>query len=69
MTNTQVRRNGRHLVLVDIENIAGTPSPSPDAVRVAIQKLEEIVPGFKSAQKVVGVQSPGGADGRLRGLP
>lgn len=52
MTNTQVRRNGRHLVLVDIENIAGTPTPSPDAVRVSIQKLEEIVPGFKSAQKV-----------------
>ena len=42
------------MVLIDIENIAATPSPSEDQVVTAMQFLREVVPGFDTAQRVVG---------------
>ena len=38
--------------MIDIENIAGTSTPSSDAVYAAIQGLREALPGFDSAHKV-----------------
>ena len=53
MTNTVInRRPGRHLVLVDIENIIGSPTPTAEEVETAIQMLDAAVPGFDSAQRV-----------------
>ncbi len=53
MTNTNEKlRRGRHLVLIDIENILGTATPSLPEVCAAIQGLRHAVVGFESAQKV-----------------
>lgn len=53
MTSTRVaNRRGRHLVLIDIENIAGTPSPTEADVRVAMESLAEVVAGFDTAHRV-----------------
>ncbi len=40
------------MVLVDIENITGTPTPTAEQVTVAIQQLNEAIPGFEHAQRV-----------------
>lgn len=54
MTNTRIaNRPGRHIVVVDIENLAATPSPSCDDVVAAIHALGEAIPGFASAHVVV----------------
>jgi hypothetical protein len=45
-------RRGRHLVLIDIENIVGTANPSLPEVCAAIQGLRQALVGFDSAQKV-----------------
>ena len=53
MTNTDVKlRQGRHLVLLDIENLAGTATPSPFEIAATIAELRQAVPGFDSAQRV-----------------
>lgn len=53
MTNTEVKlRQGRHLVLLDIENLAGTATPSPFEIAATIAELRQAVPGFDSAQRV-----------------
>lgn len=53
MTNTKTGlRRGRHLVVIDIENIVGTATPSLPEVFAAIQGLRQAVVGFDSAQKV-----------------
>lgn len=46
------RRRHQHLVVVDIENIAGTPTPTTEEVETAIQRLRDAIPGFQSAQRV-----------------
>lgn len=54
MTNTRsANKEGRHLVLIDIENLVATPSPTREAVEVAICALREVVPGFDDAQRIV----------------
>lgn len=54
MTNTRVaHRAGRHLVLIDIENLVGSGSPTSSEVETALHALSNVVPGFGSAQRVV----------------
>jgi hypothetical protein len=54
MTNTRsADKNGRHLVLIDIENLVATPSPTREAVEMAICALREVVPGFDDSQRIV----------------
>src|SRR5437868_3677603 len=54
MTNIRIPRKAeRHLVLVDIENLASTPSPSPEEVRGVVNALRAVLPGFDSAQRIV----------------
>ena len=54
MTNTRLaHRTGRHLVLIDIENLVGSGSPVEAEVRTALRTLSNAVPGFGSAQRVV----------------
>jgi hypothetical protein len=53
MSNTKhLSRSGRHLVLVDIENIVGSGSPTDEQVRAALVLLAEAIPGFSTAQRV-----------------
>ena len=53
MTNTRIaNRAGRHLVLIDIENIAATPSPSEAEVVCVLRALADAIPGFSTAQRV-----------------
>lgn len=55
MTNTHPdSRGARHLVLIDIENIVATPSPTVGQVASALRGLAQVVPGFDSAQRVWG---------------
>jgi len=54
MTNTRViRKEGRHLILVDIENLAATPSPTTREVVMVMSAVREVVPGFDEAQREV----------------
>ena len=54
MTNTRIgNKAGRHLILIDIENLAGTPSPTGDQVRAVVSALSTVVPGFEDDQKIV----------------
>jgi hypothetical protein len=54
MTNTKIPpREARHLVLVDIENLAATPSPTPEAVTAIVSALRDILPNFDCAQRIV----------------
>jgi hypothetical protein len=54
MTNTQLDlRAGRQLILIDIENLTGTPSPTCDEVEMAKAELRKVVPGFDDAQRIV----------------
>lgn len=54
MKNTgDPRKAGRHLILVDIENLAGTPSPTSDEIDGVVQALRTVVPGFDADQKIV----------------
>jgi hypothetical protein len=41
------------MVLVDIENLAGTASPTSAEVEAVMAALGEVVPGFGEAQRVV----------------
>jgi hypothetical protein len=41
------------MVLIDIENMAATPSPTRDTVAAVTHALREVIPGFDAAQVVV----------------
>lgn len=54
MTNTRIgNRAGRRLILIDIENLVGTPTPSSLEVELVMGALADLVPGFNEAQRVV----------------
>jgi len=54
MTYTRIPRKAeRHLVLIDIENLAATPSPSPEDVKAVVNALRGVLPGFDTAQRIV----------------
>lgn len=54
MTNTRIgNRAGRRIVLVDIENLVGTASPTSEEVEAVMAALGEVVPGFGDAHRVV----------------
>ena len=54
MTNTRTATRGcRALVLIDIENLAATPSPTMAEVRAVKAGLETLVPGFNDVQRIV----------------
>jgi len=54
MTNTRsANKKGRHLVLIDIENLAATPSPTTQEVEMVTCLLRDAVPGFDQAQRIV----------------
>ena len=54
MTNTRIANKGpRHLVLIDIENLAGTPSPTSQEVEMVTTALRDVVPGFDEVQRIV----------------
>ena len=54
MTNTRIaHKAGRQLILIDIENLTGTPSPTCEEVEMAKAALRQVVPGFDDAQHIV----------------
>jgi hypothetical protein len=54
MTDTRfAHKAGRQLVLIDIENLTGTPSPTCEDVEMAKAALRLVVPGFNDAQHIV----------------
>lgn len=53
MTDTRALDAGRHLILIDIENLAGTASPRRKEVEAVVVGLREVVPGFDDDQKIV----------------
>ncbi len=54
MTNTRVpNKEVRHLVLIDIENLAATPSPSQEEVLAVKAALEALLPDFDMAFWVI----------------
>jgi hypothetical protein len=54
MTNTAIaHKAGRQLILIDIENLTGTPSPTCEDVEMAKAALRLVVPGFDDAQHIV----------------
>jgi len=54
MTNTRLGlRAGRQLILIDIENLTGTPSPTCEEVETAKADLRKVVLGFDDAQHIV----------------
>jgi hypothetical protein len=54
MTNTrEPHKAGRHLILIDIENLAATPDPTSEEVEAAMAALRQAVPGFDDDQKIV----------------
>ena len=54
MTNTDIAApRGRHLILIDIENLTATPSPTKTEVESAIAELRSAVPDYDDDQRVV----------------
>jgi hypothetical protein len=54
MTNTRIAyKAGRQLILIDIENLTGTPSPTCEEVETAKAALRLVVHGFDDAQHIV----------------
>jgi hypothetical protein len=54
MTNTQIpKMSSRHLVLIDIENLAATASPTTQDVEMVKAALMLLVPDFGTAQRIV----------------
>jgi len=54
MTNTlNANRGDRQLVLIDIENLAATPSPTSREVETVRIALRDVVAGFDEAQRIV----------------
>jgi hypothetical protein len=44
---------GRHLILVDIENLTGSPSPTTAEVESAIAELRSAIPSYDDDQRIV----------------
>ncbi len=44
---------GRHLILIDIENLTASPSPTPSEVAAAITDLRVAVVGYDDDQRIV----------------
>ena len=54
MAITQIpKMNSRHLVLIDAENLAATPDPTPEEVEIVREALAVVVPDFAVAQRIV----------------
>lgn len=54
MTNTLIpEKSGRHLVLIDVENLAGTASPTGEEVEMVKAALMVVMPNFGAAQRIV----------------
>lgn len=54
MTNTRIaHKAGRQLILIDIENLIGTPSPTCEEVEMSEAVLRLVLPGFDAAQRIV----------------
>lgn len=54
MTDTKIPgASSRHLVLIDIENLAGTGSPTSEDVEMVKAALMAVMPDFESAQRIV----------------
>ena len=54
MMNTRIPRKAeRHLVLIDIENLASTPSPTQEEVTSVVRALRGVLPGLDCAQRIV----------------
>ena len=54
MTNTSIAAlRGRHLILIDIENLTASPSPTPTELGAAIAELRFAVPDYDDVQRVV----------------
>jgi hypothetical protein len=54
MTHTRIpSKNDRHLVLIDIENLAATPSPTIQEAELVTNALRDVVSGFDDAQCIV----------------
>ncbi len=51
--HTDRHKAGRQLILIDIENLTGTPSPTCEEVETAKASLRQVVPGFDDAQHIV----------------
>lgn len=54
VTNTDIAApRGRHLILIDIENLTASPSPTRTEVESAIAELRSAVPTYDDEQRVV----------------
>jgi len=54
MANTRrTLRAGRHLILIDIENLTATANPTADDIVAALTALRRAVPGFDVSQRIV----------------
>jgi hypothetical protein len=47
------KREERHLILVDIENLAATASPTAKEVQDITDVLRDVLPGFDEAQRII----------------
>jgi hypothetical protein len=54
VTYTRIpKKDERHLILVDIENLAASPSPTREEVTAIANALHGLVPAFDRAQRIV----------------
>ena len=53
MAHTKSTESNRHLVLLDIENLAGTPDPTWSEIEYAKRQLDAVIPDFSSARCIV----------------
>jgi hypothetical protein len=54
MTSTRItHKPGRHLTLIDIENLTATASPTREEVEMVRAGLRKVVPGYDEAQRIV----------------
>lgn len=53
MTYTLPAPTDRHLILIDIENLAGCPAPSAYEIEAVIALLRSCIPGYDDDQQIV----------------
>ena len=54
VTNTQLpSKTNRHLILIDIENLAASPAPTCGDVEAVLLALQEAIPSFDDDQRIV----------------